>query len=314
MGWRDLLQETGETLVSPWVGGRNLRSGSRVWKITGRLPPQHGWGKFQLQGRRATFLEPCDPNPDLLTHKKIGYLVGDRLIPTEVESVGDLSKFEPVRLIEAGLERFSRVSAGRVSEDGPLVYLQQEMPLGPEWEVQSAFVDGKDNLDNVREVTPALAAAFVMEVRQRAEAERCRLELEAQLQREEEERIMAARSREIVRTLGDGQSRRVVAASDFVAAARAALAVGGAEYLDHRGAPSANETVVQFRLGGRRYECVCNTNTLQITDSGICLTAEYDQDGFSYGDKGDSFFTLESLPGVILQAEREGRLVVFRHV
>jgi hypothetical protein len=32
------------------------------------------------------------------------------------------------------------------------------------------------------------------------------------------------------------------------------------------------------------------------------------------GFKGDDLFTLESLPVVVIQAQRERRLVIFRHV
>jgi hypothetical protein len=104
-----------------------------------------------------------------------------------------------------------------------------------------------------------------------------------------------------------------LAKEDFEAAARAALAVGGAEYLDHRKAVQRNEMIVRFRFLRRRFECTCDHNTLQIIDSGICLTAHGD-DEFADGIKGDSFFSLESLPSVIAEADREEKLVVYRHV
>ena len=65
--------------------------------------------------------------------------------------------------------------------------------------------------------------------------------------------------------------------------------------------------IVRFRVDRQRYTCTCDERTLQIIDSGICLI---DHDT---GEKGDTFFTLESLPGVIQQAQREGVLHVFRH-
>ena len=61
-------------------------------------------------------------------------------------------------------------------------------------------------------------------------------------------------------------------------------------------------------LDGRRFECTCDARTLRIVDAGICLVDHRS------GQKGDQYFTLESLPGVIQQAEREGKLVVFRRV
>ena len=130
----------------------------------------------------------------------------------------------------------------------------------------------------------------------------------------ERRRAAEERRRQIVETLGDAAGRREVAVVDFAEAARAALAVGGAEYLDSRAAHGRNEMVVRFRLNRRRFECTCDRRTLRIVDAGICLTAHYDDDSFEEGTRGDGFFTLESLPSVIMEAERGGKLVVFRHV
>ena len=198
------------------------------------------------------------------------------------------------------------ISAGRCYEDGPLIYHDQEFPEGPEEDVMNAFLDRKGSVSDIKGVSPALDAAFRMESWQRAEAERRRIELE-KLRREEEERLaVEQRRQEMVEKLGDGAGRREMATVDFNEAARAALAVGGAELLDVR-TSHRQEKVVRYRLDGRRYECICNTR-LQIIDSGICL-----QD-HNTGEKGDTYFTLESLPAVVRQADREGRLVVYRHV
>jgi hypothetical protein len=66
--------------------------------------------------------------------------------------------------------------------------------------------------------------------------------------------------------------------------------------------------VVQFRFQGQAFECVVEADTLRIVDSGICLVDH------GTGERGDNYFTLESLPAVIEQANREQRLVIFRHV
>jgi len=317
MSWRDLLQTQGETLTAPWLGGRSLRAGSRHWTLEGKLPEEHGWAKFAIEGRHAKFVESCDAQPEVLRHRVRGYLVGDRLVPSDVRVDPDLRNIaacsERVNLIDPGLDRFVLVQAGRVSEDGPLVFLQQEMPLGPEQEVQAAFLDDKPSVQDIPGVPPALDAAFRMECWQRVEAEKRRRELEERLRKEAEERAREARRQELVQKLGDGAGRREMAQHDFEAAARAALAVGGAEFLDHRPAVRKNEMVVRFRLRNRRYECTCDRRTLQIIDAGICLTSHGD-DGWDHGEKGDTFFSLESLPSVILEADREGKLVVFRHV
>jgi hypothetical protein len=323
MGWKDLLQKEGETVVLPWLGGRVLRSGPRSWALKGKLPDEDGWYAFSVSGRDAKLVPnaPAEPRtvpPGSLEHLIKGYLVGDRLVKDDAAvdpDPGRIAAFsEPVSLIEPGLDRFARVQAGRSCEDGPLVYEGMDMPLGPEDEVLRAYEDRLPSVDGIKGVTPALDAAFRMVSWQRSEAERRRAELERQ--RLEEERRLAAveRMKKLAETLGDGAGRREIAATDFAEAARAALAVGGAEYLDHRAAHGRNEMVVRFRLNRRRFECTCDRRTLRIVDAGICLTAHYDDGDFDEGTRGDTFFTLESLPGVILEAEREGKLVVFRHV
>lgn len=318
MGWRDLLeQEGGESIVLPWVGGRSLRFGARAWHIEGVLPKEHSWAKFQLAGRKARVLEVCYPEPANLVRQVVGYLVGDRFMGIDVHVDPDPKMIaecsERVHLIDPDLDRFALVSAGRACGDGPLVFIQQEMPLGPESEVRSAYLDDKPSVDDVPGVTPALDAAFRMARWQRLEAERRREELAERLRQQEEATQRAARRQELVERLGDGAGRRQMAGVDFEAAVRAALAVGGASYLEHRTSRRAGEIVVRFRLDYRRFECTCD-QALRILDSGICLTAHGDDEGFAAGTRGDGFFTLESLPGVIRQADREGKLVVFRHV
>jgi hypothetical protein len=320
MGWKDLLQRQDETLVSPWVGGRSLRSGARAWTIDGRLPRELGWYSFKLTGRTARVAAPADPAPETLGQRVRGYLVGDRIVADDADIDPDpahiASVSEPVFLLEPGLDRFVRVSAGRTHEDGALVYCGIEMPLGPEDDVLSALLGltgqaaaaGAWSIAPIKGVTPALDAAYRMEVLQRAEAYRRRVEMERVRREEEERRAREQRRAELVAQLGDGAGRRGMARIDFEQAARAALAVGGAEYLDHRRSPLPREMVVRFRFGNRRFECTCDAVTLRIIDAGICLVDH------RTGDKGDDRFTLESLPAVIREAQAARRLVVFRHV
>jgi len=268
-------------------------------------------------GRVARVLEVCYPEPANLVRQVVGYLVGDRFIGIDVQVDPDpkviAESSERVHLIDPDLDRFALVSAGRASVDGPLVFIQQEMPLGPESEVRAAYLDDKPTVDDVPGVMPALDAAFRMARWQRLEVERRRAEVAERLRAEEEARQRARRRQELLERLGDGAGRRAIAVVDFEAAVRAALAVGGAQYLEHRASRRAGEMVVRFRLDYRRFECTCD-QALRILDAGICLTAHGDDDDFAAGTRGDSFFTLESLPGVIRQADREGKLVIFRHV
>ena len=315
MSWRDLLQrEGGETTVLPWLGGRTLRSASRTFSLLGPLPREHGWYEFRLEGRRARWIaESVDiaPQPDVLRHIMNGYLVGDRFAADQAvdrvapEEAG--RRLPKVQLIEDDVDRFGRISVGMVHADGPLIYRGQEMPLGSEMDVFMAYQDQVASVDHIKNVTPALDAAFRMESWQRAEVERRRIELERLRAEEEAKRAAEARRQVLIEQLGDGAGRREMAKVDFNEAARAALAVGGAELLDCKGSRRAQEWTIRYRLDGRRFECVCDAN-LHIVDAGICLVDH------RTGIKGDDRFTLESLPAVVRQAEREGVLVVFRNV
>jgi hypothetical protein len=312
MGWRDLLQAGAERVTAPWVGGGSLRSRERTWTIEGRAPPEHGWYAFEVTARKARIRAPAEPLTEILREIVKGYLVGDRLVPDGVRVGPRIAEVaassEAVHLVEPGLDRFVRVAAGRPFEGGPLVYVGQEFPLGPEDAVLQSFLDGFSSVEHVSGVAPALDAAFRVEVWRRQEAERRRRE-EAERRREQEARRQREqRRREIIHQLGDGQVRREMAAVDFGEAARAALAVAGADYLDHRPSMARGEMVVRFRLDRRRFECVCSQETLRVIDAGICLVDH------ATGERGDTRFTLESLPAVIRQAQQEDRLVVFRHV
>lgn len=303
MSWKDLLQQEDEIVVLPWVGGMALRFGDRTWQLEGR-PDGFGWYEFSVSGRRARVRSPADPRPDVLTGIVRGYLVGDRLISENVSANSTLptllSSAPKIYLIESGLDRFVRISAGRIAVSGPMVFRSLEMPFGPEDAVLSAYLDKEESVAKIANVSPALDVAFKIETWRRSESERIRRE-------EEERRCREEQRRKIVERLGDSVGRRDVARTNFGEAARNALIVGGAEYLDHRLA-RPYEAIVRFRVDRRRYECVCNTRTFRIIDAGICLTSE------ETGVKGDDRFTLESLPSVIREADRLGRLVVFRHV
>jgi hypothetical protein len=307
MAWKDLLSRPDESVVAPWLGGRSLRIRSRAWTLDGALPREVGWYRFALAGRRATAAGKADVQLEALRHDVRGYLVGDRLVSDGVR-VSDPSALagEPVALLDPGLGRFTRVVAGRCFELGPLVFKSQDFPLGPEEAVLQAYYDRRESLDGVSGVTPALDAAFRLESWTRGETERRRAEL-ARLRAEEEARLeREERARQLGEQLGTGAGRRAMAAVDFAEAARAALALGGAEYLDHHEG-YYGEMVVTYRLLRRQFTCTCDKRTLRILNAGVCLT------NHATGFRGDTLFTLESIAGVILQAERERKLVVTWH-
>lgn len=314
MGWRDLLQKPDETISLPWIGGREILSNDRVFTIRGSLPRNIGWHNFQISGNCLKLIpqaRDADSVPGSLDHFVTGYVVGDRLVRDDARSAKYeqiLDESEVIWLVEDGLDRFTRIRAGRTDKDGPLFYDGMAMPLGPEDDVRAAYLNAKETLDDVPGVSPSLDAAFKMEVwrredirKRRAEAEKLRLEEEARIAAEE-------RRQNIIQKLGDGVGRRIIASVDFEAAASAALTIGGAKFLDSRKSNRKDEMVVTFQVDNRRFECICATNTMRIIDAGICLTSH------ETGERGDTYFTLESLPSVIREAQKLGKLVVFRHV
>lgn len=314
MTWQDLLVKD-DTVTVPWTGGRDVHASGRSFRIRGQLPAAHGWHAFRVTGGRdASWIGPAEVDVEALFPKKSlvrGYVVDGRLIPDQVRpalSIRDImEQTELVRLLEPGLARFTRVRAGRW-EDGRLIYLGQEFPLGPEDVVTEAYQDNKASVSHIPRVTPALHLAFRLETWNRAEKTRAREEAE-RLAREEQARLIREEARSnLIRQLGDGEGRRRMAAVDFEAAARAALRVGGAELLDWRDSHTAGEVVVQFRYRERRFECVAQKTTLRIVEAGICLVDSQTQ------ERGDTRFTLESLPGVIGLAIDTGRLHVFRRL
>lgn len=315
MSWRELLHDKGETIILPWLGGRALRSLTRMWTIVGDLPREHGWYTFKLlAGRSATVENAADPGGltgATCVQFQYGYLVGDRFatedFSSRVQPEEAAQKLPRVHLIDDTVDRFARVSVGRVHDDGPLIFRQVEMPLGSEDEVLRAFEDRAENVAHIKGVTPALDAAFRMESWQRTEAERRRVELERLRREEEERRAREERRVELIKKLGDGAGRRVMAKLDFEPAARAALIVGGAELLSWVKSRYENEYTVRYRVDGERYECVCD-DTLHIVDAGICLN------NYETGEKGDTWFTLESLPAVVREGQRRNVIVRFRRV
>jgi hypothetical protein len=314
MGWQDLLAPAaGEEQILPWLGGRKVHGSGRTWRISGRLPRELGWYRFQTAGsRKATLVGEAEPDDEYGEGRTLvrGYLAGDRLIPDTAGVDPDPAKLfgqtETVHLVELGLDRFTRAVAVRDADDN-LVYLRQEFPEGPEFEVQAAYQDRLESVSHIKEVTPALDLAFRWESYQRLAAEERRRELE-RLAAEEAARLDAeAKLREAMKDAGTGAGRRALAQRDFHAAARAALAISGAELLDARQSRNRNQMVVQYRFRNRRLECEVHKDTLRVVEAGVCLDDHR-------GTRGDTYFTLESLPAVIGEAMDRRLLHVYRHL
>ncbi len=313
--WRSLLAPKADELVAPWAGGRMLAAGGRRFRLEGALPREAGWHRFAVSGgRAATAVEPADPPADWPGDRPLvrGYLVGDRLIADGARFCADTARIHEVStrvlLAERGLGRFARVAAATWGE-ALLVYAWPDLPQGADAEVERRYEDRAAGLVGIREVTPGLELAFRLASWLRDEAERARARQAEWAEAARVEAEAAARRHALERTygaaIGDADTRRALARRDFGAAARAALLLSGAELLDWLPAPHADEAIVRYRHRGHRLERVVNRHTLRVIDAGVCLT---DHDG----EKGDDRFTLESLPGVIQEAEAEQALVIFR--
>ncbi len=308
MGWEELLAEEHTIMILPWIGGRTIFGNGRQWKIQGDLPEEYGWYSFNTSGNRKTnVVEKAEaPFGWESEHKRTisGYMVGNRLVPD-----GSLATLNPeefannslfVHLVEVGLERFSRAKVVQYEQQYYL-YAGPEFPLGPENEVFEAFLERKETLDGIKDVTPSLDFTFRFENWIRHEREKRRRLLEERRRQEEVRRQEEERRQAFMKQIGSGEGRRRLATIDFEAAATAALQVSGAQFLDSRPSPRSGEQIVQFRYERHRFECVVDKRTLHVVDAGICLRGN------------DRLFTLESLPPVISQAIRQGVLHVFRN-
>lgn len=133
-------------------------------------------------------------------------------------------------------------------------------------------------------------------------------ELFARLLREraaEQERAWAralVAGRPLARVRGPrGASRTVVPTLDNATErAEAALDAADARMLAARRLASGSQLEVAFQFMGERFLSVVDALSLQVVDSGVCLSGE------------DDLVTLESLPGVIREAIETGRLVITR--
>lgn len=334
MGWQDLIQKTEEVSL-PWLGGREITAGTRRFTIDGKLPREQGWYRFALGGsQKARYVGPgeFDPAFEEGRPKVSGYVAGGRLIPDTIALVPEIAHIplhtRPIYMLEP-MDRFSRVVTVEFADR--LVYVRPDFPLGPEAQVQEAYEDRKTSIRDIPGVTLALELAFRFESWVRAEAERAVLEeeerqLREQRAREEEER-RAATERELERLRAQraeqdaarlaqqereyaeqmrrlGQTINAARWRDPVAR-RAALALShsGAQLLDCINAQRGLYEV-RFLYEARRFSCIVTPGNLGIVEAGICLT--------SGGVRGDSLFTLESLPAVIREAIQTNRLVLTR--
>lgn len=313
MTWKNLLREDTEKAL-PWFGFRKVHDSQRTWIVEGPKPAEHGWYLFKVGARRyCTLLGEAELDPDYMEGQWVhrGYLVGNHLVPDgyHVDTNPDrfVEQTRQVHCVPSGLDRIARaiVVADRA---GQLVFMSQDFPLGPEVEVTAAYLDRLPDVSHISGVIPSLDLAFRWVSHQRTLAEERQRELEVLREQERQRREREAEARMAMRDASTSIGRRTLAPANFTLAATMALQVSGAELLDARDSARRDEKIVQFRFRLQRFECVVDRQTLRVVDAGICLTDELT------GEKGDTLFTLESLPGVIGEAIDRDCLVVYRHL
>jgi hypothetical protein len=273
MDYTQFLQKAGETLRLPYFGGKSVCDDKLTYRLRETLAP--GWYEFHKAGRYLNVAGPIEPDMDAWKLQRVtGYVMNDRIIGDDFQA----------RLFglpqDADLPRFTPVSA-RKWFDGHILYYGQEFETAVEPAVRDAF-EQEHSIDDIKGVTPALAHVFLLESTQR------------ELAREAERRARAEADRQ--------QRAAELARWQETLEGRISLALShtGAQLVSWR-RNGERQAVVRYRIrGGRRFECVIDTQSLQILDAGICLSG------------ADEELNLSSLPSAVREAIEAGQLHVFR--
>jgi hypothetical protein len=272
MDYRQFLQKPGETLRLPYFEGRAVCDDRHTYRLRETL--EAGWYEFRKAGRYLEVANPIAPELDAWKLKPLrGYVMNGRLVTNDKQArVYGLPADED-------LPKFTPVSA-REWFDCHVCYYGQEFESEVEPQVREAFEEER-SLDGIKGVTPALAHTFLLESTQRALAR----EAERRARAEAERQKQAAELARWEQTLEGRISL--------------ALSYTGAELVNWR-RHGRGQAVVRYRLAGSRFECVIDTNSLQILDAGICLSG------------ADEELNLSSLPSAVREAIQTGHLHVFR--
>lgn len=274
MDYTQFLQKPGEVLKLPYFGGKSICDDKLTYRLRETLQP--GWYQFRKSGRYLTVDGPIEPELDAWKLPRVnGYVMNGRIIGNDFQA----------RLFglptDVDLTRFTPISA-RKWFDGHILYEGPEFETEVETKVRDAFEEER-SMDDIKRVTPALAHTFLLESTQRALAREA--ERRAREQADRQKRVA-----ELARWQETLEGRISLALSHT-----------GAELVNWR-RNGQRQAVVRYRLGGRRFECVIDTESLQIVDAGICLSG------------ADEELNLSSLPSAVREAIESGQLHVFRHI
>ena len=274
MDYTQFLQKPDEVLTLPYFTGKTVCDDQLTYRLREDLQP--GWYRFRKSGRYLTAEGPCEG--DLSAWKLLrvtGYVFNGRIISNDFQS----------RLFglpaETDLPKFTPVSA-RKWFDGHILFENVEFESEVEPKVRDAFEEER-SIDQIKGITPGLAHTYLLESTQRA------------LAREKERRAREEAERE--------KRQAELARWQETLEGRISLALShtGADLVSWR-RNGERQAVVRYRLGGQRFECIIDTNSLQIIDAGICLSGT------------DEELNLSSLPSAVREAINTGQLHVFRHV
>lgn len=274
MDYTQFLQKPDEVLRLPYFDGKSVCDDKLTYRLRETLQP--GWYQFRKSGRYLDVEGPIEPELDKWKLPRVvGYVMNGRLIGNDSQARlfglpadEDLAKFTPV--------------SARKWLDDHILYEGQEFETEVETAVRNAFEE-EQSIDAIKGVTPALAHTFVLESTQRALAREAERRAREEVEREKQA-VELARWQETL----EGRISL-------------ALSHTGAELVNWRRNGPRN-AVVRYRLRGRRFECIIDTESLQIVDAGICLSGT------------DEELNLSSLPSAVREAIESGQLHVFRNV
>lgn len=272
MNYRDFLQSHARELRLPYAGGLKVRDESRTWRLRHEIPP--GWYRFRESGRFLEVHEVIEPELHAWQLPPArGYLAQGRFVTDEtVTGIFGLAENEDS-------PRYTPILARRWF-DGRLWFEMPDFEGEAESAVRDSYEEEK-SIQGIKGVTPGLAHAFLLD---RTAREMAR----AFEKRKLEEADAKRRAEELARWENSIDGRIALA-----------LSHSGAELLDWRRS-GGSEATVRYRLSHQRFECVIDTDTLQILDAGICLEGE------------DASLNLSSLPSAVREAIDTGALHVWR--
>ena len=301
---RFLASSAAEAQVAPYLGGAEVWLGQRRLRLT-RRPAAPGWYRFSQRGRSATPLGPAEPEPLEGLALVRGHVWSARLVGEDA-AVAAFALPAPDEPLQLSPYRARRWHGGQLLAEG------EDFASEVEEAARAALEEGR-GLGSLRGVSASLRAAFVYATSERAGATLGivwqPLELRAHLLALAEGGLGDVRA--ALASLAE--RRRARARPPRPAPPRGEPSGGGrgpsraAAVLEATGARLRSERrlaggllEVRYEFLGGRFVTTLVEATLQVVDAGICL------------EGADEALTLESLPGVIREAEGRGLLVVTR--